>query len=1354
MNILKFIAASSRVDTPKAMTLVHCLLICCLLMSSLVFPHICLATDSVAPQRDIAIVKQDATNTQSPAWMTLWEDARALSREQSYVIAAKSYGRLYKLKPNIEEANWEYCKVLLEINDFITAASIIEGLLEKAPNRSDYLLAAGHVALHNQKYDVAVKHFGQVFEKNPVGKEADSALQGLVSSLRNQGKRSISFTLLEQLAQRNPDDFQIVHDLARDAQVLGKKRKVTLLYERLLEFPELDDRIVFQAAHVFERSGDIKKAAELWLEYINRHPDYSPFRKKLAEFYNSTSSFEQAVVHYSYLAEHSADKDEYLLVLGEINLYQLNRADKALLYLEQYIERNPSTTDVQAQIANIQTVLANDFISIVENDGAWLLWRDLAAIAPNRLAIYLEMAEILKEKGKIKELIEILTIVFVATPDDNNIAFALAGYLTDVREFEKALEYINEIPPENGSTRVYLLKADILKKLGLELAELEARKKALSLTPSNHQLRRTCIELAGKLGLVKQQIDIFIQAVQLEAAMVPPNLVYKHLYYLIENQMFDESESTILFGRNIFRWSDEVLARLTFYEAKSARKSGQTRRAERILRSMLHDKLLLEEALLALAMQSTEDGNFDDARIWKEALGKEIELPEKQDRGPALLRKSDLVEPTILMAEGRYKDALDILDHRLGAITSDSQNDRAIRSLNYELLKQKSWLNLHLGEFQKAYSLVKKLGKQSSFDPELLVLMRLIEKKLPGDANQGSVEDGLTLRGNLVPSRLLATISIALKNREYEGAQLYLNNLFKICPGSINGKIFLAELFSSQGKFESAKHVLLDLSLQFHDEIAFKRKLLRIEMKLGEYGNGLYVLLNDIYKIESADDLSKELKDNRKYDDLVTLARLLWSEKDHSLALSVYELLLQPSAVQLLTEKFRTKQINYRYLSQEDSFWNSLMYLVQSEPDIIAELMEPSFLLDNRANDAGRIVSECFEEYSWQKFIQNEYLARKAIYKRKYFYAEQSYKQILQQQDPLTGMLDDLASIYERMGEYRKEAKVYDAIQNSGSSSNELLSSIERTSVAMSPLIGLDGAWSQKSGRDGYIDMVQSSMGASYLATPNLNTDIQLQYEKRNYDSVDDDVNSDSHYVFWLNNFEFADDYEFSLGLGAEKLDGDGNASLLYKMELAGQLDDYLRAYLRIENEPVTDTVYAINEQIYSRSIETGFNVETSIGISIGGDLKDISLSDGNSKRKYHGFSTYNIFGEAIELILRYDYQFLSSSRGNGDIAGSDNDGLVEPLFYWSPLSYSEHLTSLWFQHHFLEVKRGDRLSKSYYKLNVGVGYEDNSNLSYSGGGDIFLEMSPHFLFNGKFSLATVDDYNEARLSISLNYRW
>jgi hypothetical protein len=414
--------------------------------------------------------------------------------------------------------------------------------------------------------------------------------------------------------------------------------------------------------------------------------------------------------------------------------------------------------------------------------------------------------------------------------------------------------------------------------------------------------------------------------------------------------------------------------------------------------------------------------------------------------------------------------------------------------------------------------------------------------------------------------------------------------------------------------------------------------------------------------------------------------------------------------------------------------------------------MEPPFLIENRGNEAGKIVSGFFEKYSWQKLITNEYMARKAIYDRNYYYAEQSYKRLLEENSS-EGMID-LATIYGKIGKYRKEAQVYEAMKSSGATSPDLLESIERNTLQISPQSIFSTSYEEKNGRDGNIDIAKTSIGTSFWFAPDLDKDIQLFYANNRFESLDTDKSAGSNFVYAVAIYEFTKAYELVLGVGTEKLTGNSDTSYQYEIELKGQLDDYVNAYVLFEKRQVYDTIAAIEQQISFQSIETGLSIETPIGLSFGGDLYHRSYDDNNSQNKFHAFSSYTIFGESLQLALRYDYQYLNNEDRNSTKSEILANNSLDEVVYWSPSSFTEHRFGLRFQHDFLGFEEGAKKSMSYYAIGSALGFEDNENLSFNTNFDIFLEMSPRFLLKGNFTLSTSDDYEEKALSVSLHYRW
>ena len=404
-------------------TVIYSHLFCLLLLFPGFFSPACLADESIAPQKNIAIVEGQQ---ESPEWKVLWDKARDFVRNTDYLSAVKAYAELYRLKPNIEEAHWEYCKVLLLVEDFAGADKIIGGLLDKDPNNSAYLLAGGDIALHFKNYTTATEYYGRVLEKDPGGADADAALLGLATSLRRQGKKELAFGLLERYSSRHPENSEVMHTLAVDAHELGKDDKARKLYTRLLENPRVDDQVIFQAAQVFDTPGYEKKRGELWREYLIRHPDYMPFRQNLAQYYLDDGSHEAALLQLKYLADNNDNNDVFLLAAAKVCEEDLHRPDQALFYYEKYLHKHPTDADISRKITEIHTILAENLLAKVKKEGAEQLWTSLGKTTPDRAPIYMEMADLLEKNGKNDQLLDVLTTLYKNTTPQDDIALRIA----------------------------------------------------------------------------------------------------------------------------------------------------------------------------------------------------------------------------------------------------------------------------------------------------------------------------------------------------------------------------------------------------------------------------------------------------------------------------------------------------------------------------------------------------------------------------------------------------------------------------------------------------------------------------------------------------------------------------------------------------------------------------------------------------------------------------------------------------------------------------------------------------------------------------------------------------------------
>jgi thioredoxin-like negative regulator of GroEL len=1305
----------------------------------------------IAPARTITVV---AESPDVPEWKKIWDDARSKVKAGNYSRAVLLYEQLHSLKPNIEEANWEFFKVLVKNDQTDSAAQIINTLLEKNPSKIEYLLGAGSILLSEKNYHSAVKQFGRVLEFDPDGKYSVQALKGMISGLEGEKKQSMMLPLLEQLHLRDKKDIRTIHKLIRTAGILGKTARVEQYFEFLLQekpLKAIDIKILFFVINQLEKTDDIKKVAGLWQEYLRRRPHYLPYHKKLADYYLSTGKKTKALSHLIRQLEEGEYDDSLLKLVAEIYLHSAGRPDKALSYFEKYLKKHPEDKEIIKNIKNIQSILADDFLAIVENDGAWLLWRDLAQLTPNRLAIYREMAALLEKKGKIDELFEILKIIQHHDPKDKQTLFKIISICQKKSNYSLALKYLQKIPAEYKNTKKYfLLKGDLEYLAGNEISSLQAYSEGLKKDTEDLKLRQTCIRLAGRLGLIDRVIELFSAVRFSENDARSFEFIMNYMEQLEYNSFFSRLDSALKKYTTLFENNKRLLLKLQLLQAKSFRKRGNLQKEEALLRSVIAKEGGVPEVLFRLSVNYIKDKNIAGAEIWKNALALSFSDSGREPEKNSYSRQCNYLEGMINIVEGETSNVFSSIAI-LASLRHKQKKRITITSEEYKLKKELCWLLLESGDIKPASIQFEKLLEAREFDPDRIVLKHIFTK-YPEIRKQKTPEyDRLYIGKQPIVSKMLQVAGASLRHNEFAFGLELLRTVLENVPASIRGKYLLAEYLYYSGKMSRCRDVYREIFTDYPNEKHFLKRLVISEGKLERYQEGLSVLvdrnktLHELPLNESFSSFSADFEETLLY------ARMLWGSGKREKSLEIYEWLLNPPVVDLLEKRFEFEEIYYLYLTKEKSFWNSLKYLLQTKPEIVAELMKPSFLIDNMGNETGRIVSDYYSLYRWQNLIESEYKARKAIVKRDYETAERNYKRMLEDAEVPEGLYE-LASIYDRLGQYRKEAQVYAAIRSSGTTSSRLESSIESNSMKISPHTGVSAVLISKEGRNGYMNLEKRGFGISLMFTPDLQKDIKFEFSRNIYEEITGTGFLTSSFLESTGTLELTGDTDFRFSGSAERLSDDAETRFYYSIGLHSQLDDYFKGFMEGYKKKVNDTLLAVKNGLYNEGFEIGLAAETPVGMTVGGAYRHRYYSDGNSQNRFHGWSSYNIYGESTHWALQYDYQFLknSSSNENDD---SDLQERGEEKTYWKPGTFDEHKITAHFQHLISGDYGSDKLL-SYYSFDNSIGYEDRKNIIYTGKFDIFLEMSHHFLLKGNFIFEKSDDYEEKTVQFSLFYRW
>ena len=150
----------------------------------------------LTPDKSITIVNQ---GSEGPEWKIRWDEARELAHQQKHEAAVIRYLEVLEEKPHIEEVKWELCKSYMAVGMFPEALVIIEALIESSPDKIDYLVTGGEVALEMGREDQASRYFGRALALDPGGPLSEMALLGMVDALNALDKKALTIPLKESV---------------------------------------------------------------------------------------------------------------------------------------------------------------------------------------------------------------------------------------------------------------------------------------------------------------------------------------------------------------------------------------------------------------------------------------------------------------------------------------------------------------------------------------------------------------------------------------------------------------------------------------------------------------------------------------------------------------------------------------------------------------------------------------------------------------------------------------------------------------------------------------------------------------------------------------------------------------------------------------------------------------------------------------------------------------------------------------------------------------------------------------------------------------------------------------------------
>ncbi len=1310
------------------------------------------ANTAVAPDVEVQIDSEQKAISK-PSWKKIWDMARELARANELEKAKKKYNDLFEKKPNIAEARWEYCKLLILLNGWEAASMVIEGLIEVDPNNHEYLVLAGGVELKNQRYKNAVKYFGQVYEEQPTGSNSVEAIKGLVEAFNNLGNEKSEYLLLEQLFQREKDNPKLLNKLAILSKKLGHLDKARFYYARLVDDFAVDPITLYNAALIHFHPGFKKKAVEYWKKYLIFDENILLAHEQIAQYYTELNKTDLALPHLLKIYKSKQLSAELALRIGTIYYRVLSRPDKGLFYFEQYNKVFSDDSAVAETINEMRSALAKEYLPIVDNNGAERLWVDLDHITIDREGLFLKMANLFKKDGRIVQEATLLKILLNHQTDNFEVGFRLAKLYSSLSDFNSAYFVLTTMDlPTASSNKYLLLRAHIEEKLGKEESGLLTLRKYLLNNPENIDAITKAIYIAGKLGLVTELYEIWQNAwkkIRLLSDKIGVGLTY--IEALRINGHF--SSSAMVYKEIILLAKDDqqVLARINFHKADSLYLQELVFEAEQTIRQVLAKNVAVNEAIAKLTKLSIKEEQLAWARSWLYLFAARVNVNDIEDENVDLPEDLFFLYIELLLAEEEYDEAEDKLLQKIEKIANNTKigSSAYINKANLYLTR----LYFFSENFNKCNIKIEEQLKRHPEDVELHVLKDIIETILSNDSPE-RVASSTFEQENRIFSRLIKKAELYSKYGSHTTALKNVRVAKKLIPNSITAKLLEIKILTSLARYSEALKKVADVVEAFPELDYFDRLQLQLEFKSGNFKQ---IVKNLPIEEKAPASLQKNNSDKNRdlfFQERLLLARSLWAENRRDEAIKIYNSLLVYPVDTIFLEKVEVENVNFLLPPLKKSFWNIITFTNPPQPDPIKTVMDPQFFANNIGQPVDDIAASLYGKYRWQKLVKRELAARKASENRDFYQAEKEYRSLLKEEKS-NETLFDLASIYSRFGQYGKEAELYEMMKAKGPLYPGLDEYIKANTLKRQPRVSSTFSTSSRLRRNGYINLKKKSIGIEGWLMPTLDQEVNFSFIRNFYTPVEGKTKKS-----WSNRFTgtystyYEDKYDLNISAGSDRPTGPGTNEILFKFEMIGRFNESIQGYGRFEQDLVEDTISSVDDSVIYRDFDAGLKIDVFPRWFLGGDFRYRMYSDDNEQNRYKVWSMYHLFGESNQFKIKYSYENIRNTSGNlGKNSYLSIDFAVDDRTYWSPKHYWQHLFTIHYKHLF-DIEHESETPLSYCSVDYSYGYEDGDGQSHTFDINIFLEINRHFLLKGSLVNQNSGDYKKTETMMSLIYRW
>lgn len=394
-------------------------------------------------------------------------------------------------------------RLALEREDYDEAQRLADRAAELDVDLARGLFFRGRLAAARGDWERAVVAFESALDLRPVYAEGWTLLGR--AHYRAEAY-SPAIRALERAVEQKPDSVDAWVLLGRAHALRDQPDRALDAFASAYRFAPQNEQVFRLYAAYLARQGRTQRAIELRRLRAQRRPEDAANRRTLAALLAASGDGDAALAEMRSLIDELGPSLENAATLARLHA-RLGDPERGLAVLEQRIERLGEAAE-----AGDYRALARYLAAMGRTDEADERYRaaDRAA-GEGHSEIKREWADVLFERGRMEEAVEMYRAIHAAEPDDATVRLRLAEALIRLDRDDRARELLAEAPPR---AEALVLRAMLARRGGDAAAARGLLDRAVETAPDHREARLMRARLALADGDADRAIDDLIDIVE------------------------------------------------------------------------------------------------------------------------------------------------------------------------------------------------------------------------------------------------------------------------------------------------------------------------------------------------------------------------------------------------------------------------------------------------------------------------------------------------------------------------------------------------------------------------------------------------------------------------------------------------------------------------------------------------------------------------------------------------------------------------------------------------------------------------------------------------------------------------